>query len=146
MADEKITQAEAPAAQAPAQSKPQVSKSDLRAILAVMGPGILTSLAGMDAGGIATFSTEGASFGFGMLWSIPITCLLLMVVQETSARMACATGKGFAALIREQFGIRISAVAMLSVIVSNFAVTLSEFAGIASGMLLFGIPVMVRTV
>lgn len=143
MADEKITQAEAPAAQAPAQSKPQVSKSDLRAILAVMGPGILTSLAGMDAGGIATFSTEGASFGFGMLWSIPITCLLLMVVQETSARMACATGKGFAALIREQFGIRISAVAMLSVIVSNFAVTLSEFAGIASGMLLFGIPVMV---
>ena len=116
-------------------------KPGVAAILSVMGPGLLTSLAGMDAGGIATFSTEGASYGFGMLWSIPITCILLMVVQETAARMACATGKGFAALIREQFGIRISAVAMLAAIVSNFAVTLSEFAGIASGMLLFNVPV-----
>ena len=116
-------------------------KTGVAAILSVMGPGILTSLAGMDAGGIATFSTEGASYGFGMLWSIPITCILLMVVQETAARMACATGKGFAALIREQFGIRISAVAMAAAIVSNFAVTLSEFAGIASGMLLFNVPV-----
>lgn len=116
------------------------NKVGIAAILAAMGPGILTSLAGMDAGGIATFSTEGASYGFGMLWSIPITCLLLMVVQETSARMACVTGKGFAALVRERFGIRISAVAMAATIISNFAVTLSEFAGIASGMLLFGVP------
>lgn len=116
-------------------------KRNIATLLAAMGPGILTSLAGMDAGGIATFSTEGARFGFGMLWSIPLTCLLLMVVQETSARMACVTGKGFAALVRERFGIRISALAMLATIVSNFAVTLSEFAGIASGMLLFDVPV-----
>ncbi len=108
-----------------------------------MGPGILTALAGMDAGGIATFSSEGARYGFGMLWSIPLTCLLLVVVQETAARMACVTGKGFASLIREQFGIRISTVAMLAVILSNFSVTVSEFAGIASGLLLFGIPVYV---
>lgn len=108
-----------------------------------MGPGILTALAGMDAGGIATFSSEGARYGFGMLWSIPLTCLLLVVVQETAARMACVTGKGFASLIREQFGIRISTVAMLAVVLSNFSVTVSEFAGIASGLLLFGIPVYV---
>lgn len=108
-----------------------------------MGPGILTALAGMDAGGIATFSSEGARYGFGMLWSIPLTCLLLVVVQETAARMACVTGKGFASLIREQFGIRTSTVAMLAVILSNFSVTVSEFAGIASGLLLFGIPVYV---
>lgn len=115
-------------------------KTGALAILAAMGPGILTSFAGNDAGGIATYSSTGATFGYGMLWSVPLMCLLLIVVQETAARMACTTGKGFAALIREQFGVRISAVAMLSVIVSNFAVTLSEFAGIASGMLLFGIP------
>ncbi len=113
----------------------------IRAALSVMGPGILTALAGMDAGGIATFSSEGARFGFGMLWSIPLTCLLLIVVQETAARMACVTGKGFASLIREQFGIRASTVAMLAVVLSNFSVTVSEFAGIASGLLLFGIPI-----
>lgn len=115
-------------------------KSKFLAILAVMGPGLLTSLAGNDAGGIATYSNAGATYGFGQLWTVPLMCLLLIVVQETSARMGCATGKGFASLIRERFGIRISAVAMLALIVSNFAVTLSEFAGIASGMEIFGVP------
>jgi NRAMP (natural resistance-associated macrophage protein)-like metal ion transporter len=116
-------------------------KNNRRAIVSAMGPGILAALAGMDAGGIATFSIMGASYGFGMLWSIPITCILLMVVQETAARMACVTGKGFSSLIREQFGVRATAGAMVAVIVSNFAVTVSEFAGIASGMLLFNVPV-----
>lgn len=115
-------------------------KTQLAAILASMGPGLLTAFAGNDAGGIATYSTTGASYGLGMTWTVPIMCLLLIVVQETSARMGCATGKGFASLIRERFGVRVSAVAMLSLIVSNFAVTLSEFAGIASGMQLFGVP------
>lgn len=114
-----------------------------KAILAAMGPGLLTALAGMDAGGIATFSSEGASFGFAMLWSIPLTCLLLIVTQETAARMACATGKGFSSLIREQFGIRITTLAMVATVITNFTVTLSEFAGIASGLLLFDVPVHV---
>ena len=112
-------------------------------VLAAMGPGILTALAGNDAGGIATFSNAGSRYGFGQLWTIPITCFLLIVVQETAARMSCATGKGFASLIREQFGIRISAVAMLSLVVTNTTVTISEFAGIAAGMQLFGVPVYV---
>ena len=107
------------------------------AILAAMGPGLLTAMAGNDAGGIATYSSTGATYGYGMLWTVPLMCVL------TAARMGCATGKGFAALIREQFGVRVSAIAMLALIISNFTVTLSEFAGIASGMELFGIPLQV---
>ena len=120
-------------------------KTALRAaaVLGAMGPGLLTALAGMDAGGVATFSNAGAVFGYGQLWSIPVMCFLLIVVQETAARMGCVTGKGFAALIREQFGVRKSAFAMLALIVSNTTVTLSEFAGIASGMQLFGVPTIV---
>ena len=118
-------------------------KTQLAAILASMGPGLLTAFAGNDAGGIATYSTTGATYGLGMIWTVPIMCLLLIVVQETAARRGCATGKGFASLIRERFGVRVSVVAMLSLIVSNFAVTLSEFAGIASGMQLFGVPLQV---
>lgn len=112
-------------------------------VLGAMGPGLLTALAGMDAGGVATFSNAGATFGYGQLWSIPVMCFLLIVVQETAARMGCVTGKGFAALIREQYGVRKSAFAMLALIVSNTTVTLSEFAGIASGMMLFGVPTIV---
>lgn len=119
------------------------SKLRAAAVLGAMGPGLLTALAGMDAGGVATFSNAGAVFGYSQLWSIPVMCFLLVVVQETAARMGCVTGKGFAALIREQFGVRKSAFAMLALIVSNTTVTLSEFAGIASGMQLFGVPAIV---
>ena len=70
-------------------------------------------------------------------------CLLLIVAQETAARMGCVTGKGFASLIREQFGVRMSALAMLALLISNTTVTLSEFAGIASGLGLFGVPAIV---
>ena len=121
----------------------KASKVGIGALLASMGPGILTALAGNDAGGIATFSNAGSRYGFGQLWTIPITCILLIVVQETAARMSCATGKGFASLIREQFGIRISALAMLSLVITNTTVTISEFAGIAAGMQLFGVPLYV---
>ncbi len=114
-----------------------------RKIIAAMGPGMVAALAGADAGGVATYSNAGALFGFNQLWTVPVMCFLLIVAQETAARMGCVTGKGFASLIREQFGVRLSAVAMLALLVSNTTVTLSEFAGIASGLALFGVPVYV---
>ncbi|RHD74229.1 divalent metal cation transporter [Olsenella sp. AM30-3LB] len=130
-------------AEAKSDTKKTTKKAGRLAILAAMGPGLLTAMAGNDAGGIATYSSTGATYGYGMLWTVPLMCVLLIVAQETAARMGCATGKGFAALIREQFGVRVSAIAMLALIISNFTVTLSEFAGIASSMELFGIPLQV---
>lgn len=114
-----------------------------RRILAAMGPGMVAALAGADAGGVATYSNAGALFGFMQLWTVPVMCFLLIVAQETAARMGCVTGKGLASLIREQFGVRLSALAMLALLVSNTTVTLSEFAGIASALALFGVPVHV---
>ena len=116
------------------------SKLTLTAVLAAMGPGLLAALAGNDAGGIATYSSAGASFGYGTLWILPIMALLLIVVQETAARCGCVMGKGFASLIREKFGVRLSALAMGALLIANTAVTISEFAGIASGLALFGVP------
>ncbi len=115
-------------------------------ILAAMGPGLVTALAGTDAGGIATYSSAGALYGFGQLWMMPVMAFLMIVVQETAARMGCVTGKGFASLIREQFGVRSSAFAMLSLLAANTMVTLSEFAGIASGMELFGVPPVISVI
>lgn len=112
-------------------------------ILAAMGPGVVSAMAGNDAGGISTYSTAGANFGYGTLWVIPIMCVLLMVVQMTAARMGAVTGKGFSALIRERFGIRLTTLAMAALLVGNVATTFSEFAGIASGMELFHVPTWV---
>ncbi|MCI8424816.1 MAG: divalent metal cation transporter [Adlercreutzia sp.] len=113
--------------------------SKLWLVLAAMGPGIVTAMAGNDAGGISTYSTAGANFGFATLWVIPIMCVLLAVVETTAGRMGAVTGKGFAALIRERFGIRLTAFAMLALLIGNVATTFSEFAGIASGMEMFGV-------
>ena len=115
-------------------------KGKLLLILAAMGPGIVTAMAGNDAGGISTYSTVGAEFGYKSLWIIPIMCLLLAVVQLTAGRMGAVTGKGFAALIREKFGIRPTALAMLALLIGNICTTFSEFAGIASGLGMFGVP------
>lgn len=109
-------------------------------VLGAMGPGLLAALSGNDAGGIATYSSAGASYGYGTLWMLPVMAVLLIVVQETAARCGCVTGKGFASLIREKFGVRRSALAMTALLIANTAVTISEFAGIASGLALFGVP------
>ncbi len=113
--------------------------SKLWLALAALGPGIVTAMAGNDAGGISTYSTVGAKFGFATLWVIPVMCILLIVVEMTAARMGAVTGKGFAALIRERFGIRLTALAMLALLIGNVCTTFSEFAGIASGMEMFGV-------
>lgn len=109
-------------------------------VLAAIGPGVIAAMAGNDAGGISTYSTAGAKFGYMTLWAIPVMCILLIVVQTTATRMGVVTGKGFSALIRERFGIRLTALAMLALLVGNIATTFSEFAGVAAGMEMFGVP------
>jgi Mn2+/Fe2+ NRAMP family transporter len=108
--------------------------------LAILGPGMITANAGNDAGGIATFASVGADFGYQLLWIlIPIT-ISLGIVQEMCARMGAITGKGLADLIRENFGVRWTALVMLALLVANAGVTVSEFVGIAAATELFRVP------
>ncbi len=107
--------------------------------IAILGPGMITANAGNDAGGIATFASIGAEFGYSLLWIlIPIT-ISLGIVQEMCARMGAITGKGLADLIRERFGVRWTALVMLALLVANGGVTVSEFVGIAAATELFGV-------
>ena len=112
----------------------------LLAYIAILGPGMITANAGNDAGGIATFASVGADFGYSLLWLlIPIT-ISLGIVQEMCARMGAVTGKGLADLIRERFGVRWTALIMLALLIANAGVTVSEFVGIAAASELFGVP------
>ena len=107
--------------------------------LAVIGPGFITANVDNDAGGIYTYSAAGAQFGYMLLWvMIPMT-IALVVVQEMSARMGAATGKGLSDLIREEYGFRITFFMMLGLIITNFGNVVAEFAGIASSLELFHI-------
>jgi NRAMP (natural resistance-associated macrophage protein)-like metal ion transporter len=115
-------------------------RSRILAYIAILGPGMIAANAGNDAGGIATYATVGADYGYSLLWVlIPIT-ISLGIVQEMCARMGAITGKGLADLIRERFGVRWTAVVMLALLIANAGVTVSEFVGIAAATELFGVP------
>ena len=106
---------------------------------AVVGPGIITANVDNDAGGIWTYSAAGAQFGHMLLWTmIPIT-VALIVVQEIAARMGAVTGKGLSDLIREEFGLRITFFMMIGLVIVNFGNVVTEFAGIAGSLELFGL-------
>lgn len=106
---------------------------------AVVGPGFITANVDNDAGGIFTYSQAGAQFGYALLWTMIPTTLALIVVQEMASRMGAVTGKGLSDLIREEFGLRATFLLMLTLIVVNFGNVLSEFAGIAGSLELFGL-------
>jgi Mn2+/Fe2+ NRAMP family transporter len=110
------------------------------AFLAFLGPGLIAANAGNDAGAVATWSSVGAQYGYALLWVLVIITISLSVVQEMCARMGAATGKGLSDLIRERFGVRGAAFAMLTLLLANILITISEFAGIAAACELFGVP------
>ena len=109
------------------------------ALLAVLGPGLIAANAGNDAGGIITYASAGAQFGYRTLFLMVLITVALVVVQEMCSRLGAYTGEGLGALIREQFSLRSSAAAMLLLFVANAGLTVSEFAGIGASMELFGI-------
>ena len=105
----------------------------------VMGPGIITASVGNNSAGIATYSLAGAHFGYNLIWCFLPMTIALIIAQEMSARMAVATGKGLADLIRENFGVKITFYLMLIFFITNLICIMAEFSGIAASMEIFHI-------
>ncbi|MDA8236831.1 MAG: Nramp family divalent metal transporter [Chloroflexi bacterium] len=112
----------------------------LLAVLAVLGPGLVSGFADNDAGGITTYSLVGSTFGYALLWVILASQIVLFFTQEVGARLGLATGKGLMGLIRERWGVRWAAFAALLMLVANLGSTVAEFAGIGSALGIFGVP------
>ncbi len=111
----------------------------LLAFFAVLGPGFVTASAGNDVGGIATYSAAGARFGYTTLWTLVALTVSLIVVQEMAGRMGAVTGQGLAGLIRENFGLRTTFLAMVALFFINTGITATEFAGIGAASEIFGV-------
>jgi Mn2+/Fe2+ NRAMP family transporter len=105
----------------------------------LMGPGIITSNVDNDAGGITTYSLAGAQYGLKLVWSLIPIMISLIVVQEMCSRMGVVTGKGLSDLIREKFGAKITFYLMIGMFITNMGNVISEFAGVAAGMEIFGV-------
>jgi NRAMP (natural resistance-associated macrophage protein)-like metal ion transporter len=114
------------------------------AFLGLLGPGLIAANAGNDAGGIATYSSAGAKYGYSVLWIMVLITVSLAIVQRLAARMGVVTGKGLAELIREEYGIRWSVLATTAVLIANLGICISDFVGVGAAVsLLTGIPAQV---
>lgn len=111
----------------------------LFAFLAAVGPGIVTGSVDNDVGGITTYSVAGAMYGYHYIWALVPCAVVLFMVQEMNARMGIVTGKGLADLIRENAGVKVTALIFAGLLVADMANTTTEFAGVAGSMAIFGV-------
>jgi Mn2+/Fe2+ NRAMP family transporter len=114
-------------------------KSRIWLVLAIAGPGIVAANAGNDAAGIATYASAGSQFVYKTLFFMVLVTVALVLVQEMAVRLGTYTGKGLAALIREQFTLRSTALALSCVLLANTGLVVSEFAGIGAAFGLLGV-------
>ena len=118
----------------------RVGRTRLLLLLAMVGPGFIAANAGNDAGGITTWSVIGSRYGYSMIWLLVVITPILAIVQEMNARVGVVTGRGLAGLIRENFSLKITALAILATVVANFGTTVAEFSGVAAASELFHVP------
>jgi NRAMP (natural resistance-associated macrophage protein)-like metal ion transporter len=118
----------------------RVGRTRLLIVLSMVGPGLIAANAGNDAGGITTWSVIGSRYGYSMIWILVLITPVLAIVQEMNARVGVVTGRGLAALIRENFSLKVTALAILATVVANFGTTVAEFSGVAAAGSLFGVP------
>jgi len=111
----------------------------LGVFFAILGPGIITGSVDNDAGGITTYSVAGAMYGYGLIWTLIPSFIVLVVIQEMNARMGIVTGKGLSDLIRENAGLKITFFIFIGLLLSNIGNTTTEFAGVAGSMEIFGV-------
>jgi NRAMP (natural resistance-associated macrophage protein)-like metal ion transporter len=122
----------------PARLNPR--RARIFAFLGLLGPGLIAANAGNDAGGVATYSSIGAKYGYDLLWTIVLIAISLAIVQLLAARMGVVTGKGLAELIREEYGIRWSVLATSAVLVANLGICISDFVGAGAALGLASVP------
>src|SRR5665647_1894124 len=112
---------------------------NLAIFFAILGPGIITGSVDNDAGGITTYSVAGAMYGYGLIWTLIPSFIVLLVIQEMNARMGIITGKGLADLIRENAGVKITFFIFIGLLLADIGNTTTEFAGVAGSMEVLGV-------
>jgi len=115
-------------------------RAGLGALLVVVGPGLLAGLSDDDPPGITTYSILGASFGYELLWVIALSTVALVVFHDLGARLGIVTGQGLIGLVREYYGVRVAAMALVVLVVANVGTLCGQFAGIAAAAGLAGVP------
>lgn len=108
--------------------------------LGVLGPSVITTMAGNDGGGVITYSFSGAQLGYAVLITLPFLTILYGITQEMGSRIAIVTGKGLGDLVRERFGVRTALAIFALLLIANFGSILTNVAAVKTASQLLSIP------
>jgi NRAMP (natural resistance-associated macrophage protein)-like metal ion transporter len=103
-------------------------------IFQVIGPGLLSGMAGNDASAVASYSLDGAQNGYGHLWLMLLSTPLLQAVQFACAKIGRVQQKGLAEILREHYGRKVAVPAALLLIVANIALIAADLVAISTGL------------
>ncbi|HXW95161.1 MAG TPA: divalent metal cation transporter [Nitrososphaerales archaeon] len=117
-----------------------MSSSRLKEFATSFGPAWIVMIADVDAPSILTAAIVGATYSYGLIWFFLVLIVPLFVIQEASGRVGMTTGKGLGEAIRENYSRRVAALASLPMAVVSVVSYIAEYAGIAVGMEIIGVP------
>jgi NRAMP (natural resistance-associated macrophage protein)-like metal ion transporter len=102
-----------------------------------LGPGLVTGASDDDPSGIATYSQAGASFQYGLLWTVLLSLPLAATVQEICDRTASSTGQNLGELTKRRFdrwGRRSVGVLLAALLIANALNITADVLAIGAGM------------
>src|SRR6202521_6463676 len=111
----------------------------LLTLAAIIGPGLIVMVGDNDAGGVATYSRAGQTYGTSLLWVLLLLIPVLIVNQEMVVRLGAVTGVGHARLINERFGRGWGWFSVGDLFLLNFLTLVTEFIGITLAADYFGV-------
>jgi NRAMP (natural resistance-associated macrophage protein)-like metal ion transporter len=111
-----------------------------------LGPGLVTGAADDDPSGISTYSTAGAAYGFGLLWTALFSLPLMTAVQLMCARIGLVSGSGLASVLRRYYSRRLLWFACLLLLIANTVNIAADLGGMAEAAeLITGVPSLILT-
>jgi Mn2+/Fe2+ NRAMP family transporter len=104
--------------------------------------GILAAIGGfVDIGDLVFNTAAGATFGYQLMWVIPISVTGIIVYSEMCGRVAAVSGKAVFDTVRERTGFSAGLAALLASEVVNLLTLAAEIGGVAIALqLLSGLP------
>ncbi len=106
------------------------------------GPAWLVMIADVDAASILTGVESGVAYHYDLVWFLLLLILPLFFVQEAAGRIGAVTGKGLGELIRETRSPRMSVAISFPMALADLATYVAEYAAIALGLGVFGVPLI----
>lgn len=111
--------------------------------LRYFGPAWIVMIADLDAASIITAAQTGVSYKYSLIWFLAVLTIPLFFIQEVSGRIGAITSKGLGEIIREVYSKKTAIIMTVPMVVTDVLSYAAEYAGIAIGLMLFGIPIII---